>query len=675
MNSRTTFIVLLIAVALTTWFLVFEMDYGAEDVVATPDEAIGEPLLAGVDATKIDRLTIRAERREPIVLQRSDGQWRQTEPVTWPAKSWRIDQIADAAVALRYTRTLADGTDSAKYGLSPARRELVLEGEGFSHTIRLGREAAAGKAFAAVDSHTTVYVVDDELHAALRDLSPTALRDAGLAEIAAHEIDRIQLSGNTTDVTLARSDGRWVFDVGAAGRVDESAVEAIVGVIEHAAIEQFIADRPDDLTRYGLAEPRRTLTVSAGDRSHTLRIGDARDLTGRTHLAMFDDRPVVFTLADGQVSALDKSVDDLRDRRLTPVTRGDVREIHATRADRADLHVVMREGVWRGRDMPFEVDLGVVSDLLSQLLQARAERFIEPGDAGQPVEAAATVRLAVAGQDEDERLTVTRHDGTGDYLNVRRNDEAVFYQVKPESLTRLFDPLPAYRDRTVLDLSADQINRLTIERRGEVTRDIVRNDAGQWQLDGIDQPNFERLLTALTPLRARTWTDREPTEATLTLRVSDEIYGHVIHLDPDAMLGWTDAGVFELQAATMDALTAELRQRTVIDWDVERMTSIQIGDLTVRRTEAGRYERADGEMIDEEAAGQLFDMLAGLRAERFIDEGTTKFDPADPSLKLTLNAADASVELLIWLTDRTDRAEPRSTGEMIDALAEQLREP
>jgi len=203
-----------------------------------------------------------------------------------------------------------------------------------------------------------------------------------------------------------------------------------------------------------------------------------------------------------------------------------------------------------------------------------------------------------------------------------------------------------------------------------------------------DRAGFERLLGALTPLRVRTWTDRDPTEAALTIRVNAGEVSHVIHLDPEAMLGWTDAGVFGLQAATMDALTAELRQRTVIDWDVERMTSIQIGDLTVRRTEAGRYERADGEMIDEEAAGQLFDMLAGLRAERFIDEGTTKFDPADPSLKLTLNAADASVELLIWLTDRTDRAEPlgrvgagplftlpRSTGEMIDALAEQLREP
>jgi len=156
MNTRTTFIVLLIAVALATYFIVFELnpeDSDSPDPSTSLTSQAGEPLFdQAVESSKITKLTIRRGDAQPIVIERlpRDG-WRQTQPVAWAANSWKIDSVADAAAGISYSRTLKSDLTPSAYGFSPAETTIEIAGDDFAHTIHLGREATAGKAFVTVD--------------------------------------------------------------------------------------------------------------------------------------------------------------------------------------------------------------------------------------------------------------------------------------------------------------------------------------------------------------------------------------------------------------------------------------------------------------------------------------------------------------------------------------------
>jgi hypothetical protein len=647
MNTRTTFIVLLIAVALATYFIVFELKPGdgdsADPATPTVDKA-GSPLFEdAVDSTKISKLTITQAGGQPIVFERdsADGNsWRQTQPVAWPAKEWKLDGIADAVAALRYTRRLQADADPATYGLSPAAKTVGVVGDGFAHTIALGRESTAGKAFVMIDDEKSVYVVDDDLHDATEPFTPEDYRSTTLAAMNADKATTVTLIRDGKTITLARSKGRWAFDVGATGRVDDEAVESLVGTMTFANIESFVADNPADLAAYGLDEPGSTLTVTADEVTQTLRIGNARDLAGDQFFAMLNDVPMVFVLAKELVDRLNKTVDGLRDPRITNVARSDVREITLQRADADDLHFVLSEGVWSLEGAPFAVELGVVSDLIDQLVNAKAADYRE-AFADNIV---ATVRLAVAGEPEDEVIRIARGGEAGELL-VRRGDESVTYVVNATALTRVFSDRLAFRDRTVIDVAPSEVVAITIDGPGDSTRTIKRDQSGNWELAGLDTQTFESLLARVSRLRAKTWITTKPhvNEMIITLKLNTG-EEQTLRLATEALLGWTDAGMFELHAAVMDALTADLRDRTVIKLSVDQINAITIGDVTIERYDGTRYRRADGEMIDEEQAGQLFDQIAGLRAEAYTFVALT-----DPSLRLTVKSGEKAMTLSLAL--------------------------
>lgn len=658
MNTRTTFIVLLIAVALATYFIVFELKPGDGDSpgtdMPTVDKA-GKPLLGdAVDSTEITKLMITQQGSQPIVFERDAddaNSWRQTQPVPWPAKGWKLDGIADAVAALRYTRRLEADADPATYGLSPAMKTIDVAGDGFAHTIMLGRESTAGKAFVMIDDAKSIYVVDDDLHDAADPFSPDDYRSTTLAAMDADNAKAVILTRDGNTIALARAKGQWTFDQGASGRVDTGAVDSLVGTMTFATIETFVADNPDDLAVYGLAEPAWTLAVTTDQTTQTLRIGHARDLAGEQFFAMLNDVPVVFILAKEQVDRLNKTVDDLRDPHITNVARSDIREIMLQRADADDLHFVLSEGVWSLEGAPFAVELGVVSDLIDQLVNAKAGDYRE----AFADDVVATVRLAVAGEPEDEVIRIGRGDEAGQLL-ICRGDESVTYVVNAAALTRVFAGKLAFRDRTIIDVSPAKVVAITVDRPGEASRTIKRDEAGNWELDGLDGQAFENLLARASRLRAKTWIDPKAYDydATVTLTL-DSGEKRTVRLATEALIGWTDAGMFELHAAVMDALTADLRDRTVIKIGVSDIESIAVGGITVDRYDETRYRRADGEMIDEEQAGQLFDLVAGLRAVKYIEPGTTKFDANNPTMSLKINAGGSVKTLSVWMTQDTDR--------------------
>jgi len=691
MNLRTTIFVVLLAIVLLGYVLVFETDLVFERA-AEPDptptaEASGKPLLEDGELRpgQIRSFTIKPADGTPLVAERDPNgelDWRQIEPVAFDLKDTPVENLADAIAELHYTNVIEDANMS-RFGLDAPSHTVTMmaerDGRKIRHTLALGRTSAAGRAYLRVDDSADVHVVDDSLHGQLVGQDLKAWRETSLPQITPGTIQTIVLDRADAPVTIAQRNGKWAFARGATGRVAADAAESLVNVINMAQIRQFVIDHPADLAPYGLDDPRYTLTLHRrptdpndpnSTQTYRLRVGRATDLAAEESFAMWDDLPMVFTIGSTQVTKLAKGIDDLRDARLTPIRTAEVHEITVTDTERDQprLHFVRDRGAWRFGEIDpgYDAAPNQVNRLLRALTQTEAEDF-EPGT---PDDAFSTiVRLAVTGRAEDEVLHIAPPDDDSDRFRVIRGNERVTYLVQADALTPVLDQPITYRDRQVLDIAPSRVVGLSVSLDNPPAqfelkrRQTSDGNYGAWQLDGYDRTAVQDLLNALHPLRAAGWIevhDMALLPETIELTLADGST-RTLRVDSDRMLGSAQGvtGRFKLSPATIDALTAELRERKVIDLALEDIASVDTGTMVIERNDQGAYARADGEKLKQEKAGALFDTLAGLHAQRFVPADWAKINQNNPSAQLAVTSSDArSITLDLWSADDSDRSVP-----------------
>src|SRR5688572_17985685 len=154
MNTKTTAIVVVIALLLGGYVLIFERDIftrdRADEQSPPTSDISGRPVLGDKAPAVADVQRVRIERPdEPaIVIERDADGWVQTEPVKFPLQKWDIEQVIGDATGLTYTAKLTPAREDLKLdqiGLAPARVTLTLETKDKkTTTLFLGKRTAAG---------------------------------------------------------------------------------------------------------------------------------------------------------------------------------------------------------------------------------------------------------------------------------------------------------------------------------------------------------------------------------------------------------------------------------------------------------------------------------------------------------------------------------------------------
>jgi hypothetical protein len=707
MNTKTTFIVLILAIALGVYFLKFETDTRPEPAPETETAPTGQPLFARDTVIPEKINTVRVERDgQTAVIHReasSVDDWKQIEPVKFGVQSWTMSSLLGTAASLRYTSSFTPAQKKlslADLGLAPAKAVLTLESAAAKTVMTLGSKAAAGRAYLVlgpVSDSSTVYVVEDRLHDELLSKKPRDWRSQTLTTLTPGNARKIELTRDGVTTQLVSKDGRWTLAQPVVGRADKAAAEALVNAVGAASIDSFVEDNPKSLAAFGLDKPQIVLAIDAADlapplsekkddkapappaekiTTHKLAIGAATDLQNEKSFATWDDAPVVFALRKADVEKFQKSADDLRDPRLTPVAQADVKDIALDRP--ADpLHFTVEQGQWSFADPKpaFNLDSGQVTKLIDALLKTRAGSYVayhaDPASA-----ALVTVKLGVTNQPEPEVLAV-RAAADPAKLMVVRGNETSGYIVDKSALAPLLDPPLAYRNRNALDLKPDDVTAIKITRTGKhpAVYDIARaapkpegppapgnkkTDApalakvGDWKLDGFNKEAIGSLFTALMPLRADKWLDApaaapSPEDSVvIDLTLADGKTTKVT-LDPvkrTAAATGVDRS-FEVEPATVIALASELRDTAVLKLEIDKIAAVKSGDVTVKRDAAtGQYKAEGAAGLNQAKAAALFDALAGLRAVFFVESTAAA---GDPVVTITVTTADKKTQTIkVW---------------------------
>src|SRR5690606_33361077 len=150
----------------------------------------------------------------------------------------------------------------------------------------------------------------------------------------------------------------------------------------------------------------------------------------------------------------DKSADDLRDPRITPLKAVDINEL--TVRTQSDAYKLVKSAAgWNFEEAQpditrpdFNADDAQTAALLDAIVKAQATGYASDGELAAPP--VGTVTLSAIGRPEPDVLRI--HAADSNTYPVYRNQETVGYRVPTDALAAVFKPALALRDREVIDL-------------------------------------------------------------------------------------------------------------------------------------------------------------------------------------------------------------------------------
>jgi hypothetical protein len=283
------------------------------------------PTLPSVGADKISKIQIEGPQGS-LTLEKRDTRWR-IVPEDYPADPEKVDRVLEAVGDLTLTALVSETESYGRYELDDARKVSLRAWDG----DRLVREVDIGKA-AGTFQHTHVKLPGDpNVYHARGDFRMTV--DKPMADFRDPSVMTFD-AGAATSVQIQTAGGELRFDAKAEtpeGReaggdaesgeetppakvwsapdgpaADAESLEAIVDFMAGLKADGFLEADPGKDGE----EPAYRITVTAGEKTHTLSVYDAGEEAG-SFPATASDSPYPFELSRFDGDDLRNHVDTL----------------------------------------------------------------------------------------------------------------------------------------------------------------------------------------------------------------------------------------------------------------------------------------------------------------------------------------------------------------------------
>lgn len=358
------------------------------------------------------------------------------------------------------------------------------------------------------------HAAGDQTSKTSADTSPAILK---LDQAA---ITGVQIKKKDTEpLQLAKENsGDWKITQPKPLRADQSAVTGVLSAISSLNAQRVVEDHAANLKTFGLDNPTLELNISEKDNKfQKLLLGDETPASGGVY-AMLAGDPRVYTVASWEKSSIDKSLNDLRDKRLLPVNADKISRVEILRQGQ-DIEFGRNKDDWQIlKPKPLRADGTQVGDLVRELTDAKMDL------SGSAIaEFAKATPVATA--------KVTDQSGTQE-LQVRRNKDKFYAKSSAvegaykadSSLGKALDKgLDDFRNKKLLDFGYNDPNKIEL-RNGPRSYFLTHGSGGSddWWSDGkkMDPTTTDPLVSDLRDLSAIKFLDggfSNPTiEATVT---------------------------------------------------------------------------------------------------------------------------------------------------------------
>jgi hypothetical protein len=358
------------------------------------------------------------------------------------------------------------------------------------------------------------------------------------------------------------SSGNWQITQPKPYRADQSAVNGMASTLSSLNSERLVEDKATDLKAFGLDQPSVEVDLTEKDnKSQKLLLGDDTPTSDGVY-AMLAGDPRVFTIASYTKTSIDKSLNDLRDKRLLPVEADKVSRIEVVKKG-ADIEFGRNKDDWQIlKPSPMRADGMQVGDLVRDLTNSKMDLTgSDAKDASSKFASGTPVATA----------KITDESGTQE-LQVRKNKDDYYakssavdgaYKVDSSLGKDLDKKLEDFRNKKLFDFGYNDPNKIELQNGGKAYY-LTRGTAGadDWWSNGkkMDAANVESVISDLRDLNASSFPAAGFSNPTINVVVTSEDgkRTETVHIaksgDHYIAKRESEPSLYELNSSSVDAL-------------------------------------------------------------------------------------------------------------------------
>ncbi len=395
MDLRTTAILAILFAAIAGYLYFVEMG-------RDPDQEASSKALT-FDKAAVSRIELEHPGRK-VVLQHDGESWQMIEPVEAAADQRNVANLLDTLEECEIKRTLEDAGELPTYGLDfPSATVRIAVGDDTVGVIKVGKKTpVGGSAYILRNDDDSVHLTDGTLLDRI-DKKVADLRDKTVLDFDKADVRSIGVRSARGEVALEKSDESWTIDTPASFSADGTQVGSFLSTLESLRATDFVTEESDNLARYGLEQPRITITLGVADGDPIqLRVGS--ELEGKLRVQT-NRRDTVYAVAAWAMDGLDRGVADFRDKTIARFAAEDAAEIEIESSDGSRIALKKSDDGWTAAAGEPTVKQSAVEDLVRELSELT----------GFEIAADAPENLADLGLDPARRM-LRVHDVEGELL-------------------------------------------------------------------------------------------------------------------------------------------------------------------------------------------------------------------------------------------------------------------
>lgn len=309
-------------------------------------------------------------------------------------------------------------------------------------------------------------------------------------QIQPSEIDFVSITPKDKKAVDLQKDGKWNIVQPIRTEVNGPVVEDYLRMLAGLESQGEVSASPGSLEPFGLEAPVLKVSIRAGERSQELLIGEKSPVGGNRY-ARTGAKPGIFLVPEGQFSAINKGLDDLRRRQLLDFQPQDVAGLSVKWTDGSFWEVKSIDGKWAAPSHPdLNIKESKVRNVIDQLHWLQAGSFLQDevknltAHGLEPPMVTINLRFA-DGQTADLKLGSAKNAKAG--LAALSSQLEAVAQVERSILEDIPQSVQSLEDRTLVRLKPEDVNQM-VWQVGEAKGDALRTDEQNWGLrvDGSD---------------------------------------------------------------------------------------------------------------------------------------------------------------------------------------------
>jgi Domain of unknown function (DUF4340) len=366
-------------------------------------------------------------------------------------------------------------------------------------------------------------------------------------------------------IQLAKSNsGEWQITQPKQLRADDTAVSGVLSTLSSLTSERLVEDKASDLKNFGLDHP--SLEVDLGEKdnqSQKLLIGDDTPV-GNGVYAMLAGDLRVFTVASYTKTSVDKTLNDLRDKRLLPLSPDKISRVELVKPGQS-IEFGRNKDEWQIlKPKPLRADSTQVGDLVRELTEAKMDLSASSDAASDFAHATPVVTAKLTDVSGTEELQIRKNPkDKQDTYYAKSSAVDGTYKIDASVGKAVDKTLDAFRSKKLFDFGFSDPNKIELHSGGK-SYSLTRGTAGgeDWWSNGkkMDFATVEPVISKLRDLAANKFAESgfsTPTvDATIVSDDGKRTEKVLISKSGDHYIAKreNESALYQLDSASVDAL-------------------------------------------------------------------------------------------------------------------------